>query len=144
MPCDHVLLPCLPGRRLQCDVMMSPRPFRFLAWLSLAAIVFVTVSPIGLRPHDPLPVNLDRALAFAVMAFLFVMAYPRRPLVLLVLLVASAGAIEALQLLAPTRHAHLLDASVKGMGAACGALLAWSWQSLHLRARHVLAARRRR
>lgn len=121
---------------------MSSRPFRMLAWLSLAAIIFVTVSPIGLRPHDPLPVDLDRALAFAVMGFLFVVAYPKRPLLLIMLLLASAGLIEMLQFLAPTRHAHLADAVVKGMGAGAGALLGWAWLSVHLRQRQVRIRRR--
>ncbi|MBT9370089.1 VanZ family protein [Rhizobium sp. CSW-27] len=122
--------------------MMSSRTFRMLAWLSLAAIIFVTISPIGLRPHDPLPVNLDRALAFAVMGFLFIMAYPKRPLLLIVVLLASAGLIEMLQFLAPTRHAHLADAVIKAMGAGAGALLAWTWQSVHLKRRQVRVRRR--
>jgi hypothetical protein len=101
--------------------MMTSRRLTFLAWSSLAAILFVTVSPIGLRPHDPLPVNTDRALAFAVMAFLFISAYPRKAWTVLALLIVGAGAIEAMQLLAPTRHAHLLDASIKACGVVIGA-----------------------
>jgi hypothetical protein len=104
--------------------MMTSRLLTFLAWSSLAAILFVTVSPIGLRPHDPLPVNTDRALAFAVMAFLFISAYPRKAWTVLALLIVGAGAIEAMQLLAPTRHAHLLDASVKAGGVVIGACAA--------------------
>jgi hypothetical protein len=104
--------------------MMTSRLLTFLAWSSLATILFVTVSPIGLRPHDPLPVNTDRALAFAVMAFLFISAYPRKAWTVLALLIVGAGAIEAMQLLAPTRHAHLLDASVKAGGVVIGACAA--------------------
>ena len=104
------------------------RTFRLLiaaaAWLSLAFIVFATVVPIGFRPHDPFSVNVDRGLAFAVMAGLFVLAYPRRWRAVLVLNLAGAGAIEALQLLAPTRHAHLFDAAVKAGGALAGVLVA--------------------
>ena len=77
------------------------RTFRLLiaaaAWLSLAFIVFATVVPIGFRPHDPFSVNVDRGLAFAVMAGLFVLAYPRRWRAVLVLNLAGAGAIEALR-----------------------------------------------
>jgi hypothetical protein len=104
--------------------MMTSRLLTFLAWSSLAAILFVTVSPIGLRPHDPLPVNTDRALAFAVMAFLFISAYPRKAWTVLALLIVGAGAIEAMQFLAPTRHAHLLDACVKAGGVVIGACAA--------------------
>ena len=104
--------------------MMTSRLLKFFAWSSLAAIIFVTVSPIGLRPHDPLPVNTDRALAFAVMTFFFVSAYPRKLWILLPLLVIGAGAIEAMQLLAPTRHAHALDAVIKASGVVIGAFAA--------------------
>ncbi|WP_245318848.1 VanZ family protein [Consotaella salsifontis] len=87
------------------------------------AIVFVTVAPIGLRPADPLSVGLDRALAFAAMAALFVCAYPRHAWIAAFFVIASAGGIELLQLLSPTRHAHLDDALVKAVGAFCGVLL---------------------
>lgn len=93
-----------------------------LAWLAFAGIIFVTVSPIGLRPHDFLPVDVDRAGAFAVMAFLFVVAYPRHWLLCGILVMAGAAGIEALQLLSPTRHARLDDALIKAVGAALGCL----------------------
>ncbi len=98
---------------------------RLMAWGSLAAIVFVTVAPIEFRPPDPLPVELDRALAFSLVTFLFALAYPRHLVLVAALLVASAGAIELLQELSPTRHAHVSDATVKALGAAFGAALGW-------------------
>jgi VanZ family protein len=98
--------------------------FAVAAWLALAAIIFVTVSPIGLRPHDVLPVNLDRALAFALVAVLFVMAYPRHWLWIAVALTIGAGAIELLQELSSTRHARFDDALVKAAGALGGVLVA--------------------
>ncbi len=104
---------------------MKPLPLKSLAWLSLLAIIFVTVSPIGWRPHDFLPVDLDRALAFALMTFLFVLAYPRHFLMCSILLIVGALGIEALQLLSPSRHAHLDDAAVKAAGAALGAICGW-------------------
>ena len=116
--------------------MMFRAQFRILAWLALSAIVFVTVSPIGLRPHDYLSVDLDRALAFAVMAMLFVLAYPRHVLLISILLVIGAGGIETLQLLSPPRHAHMADAAVKATGAALGASAGWI---LLLTARRFLA-----
>jgi hypothetical protein len=101
---------------------MTPPYARALAWLALAGIIFVTVAPIGLRPHDFLPVNVDRAGAFAVMALLFVIAYPRHWLLCGVLIMVGAAGIEALQLLSPTRHARLDDALIKAVGAALGCL----------------------
>jgi hypothetical protein len=102
---------------------MTSRLFKILPWLALAAIVFVTVSPIRLRPHDFASVDIDRAGAFAVLSMLFVMAYPRRWVACAILLILGAGGIELLQFLSPSRHAHLDDALVKAAGAAFGCLL---------------------
>ncbi len=93
-----------------------------LAWLLLAGIIFVTVSPIGLRPHTITSVNLDRALAYMAVGFAFVLAYPRHWMAVAVLLVFGAVAIEFLQYLSPTRHARLHDAAVKAAGASIGVL----------------------
>jgi VanZ family protein len=102
---------------------MTPRLLKFLPWLALAAIVFATISPIRLRPHDFASVDIDRAGAFAVMALLFVTAYPRRWVACGVLLILGAGGIELLQYLSPTRHARVDDAVVKAAGAVFGCLL---------------------
>lgn len=119
---------------------MTSRLFRVLPWLALAAIIFVTVSPIGLRPHDFAAVDTDRAGAFAVMALLFVLAYPRQWLLCAVLLILGAGGIELLQYLSPTRHAHLDDAVIKAVGAAIGSLIGWVLNRLLTRWRTPAAA----
>ena len=80
-----------------------------------------------MRPPDPLPVNLDRAAAFAVMSALFLIAYPRHAILCSVLLIAGAGAIELLQYLSPTRDPRLGDAAVKAAGALVGAAVGWSY-----------------
>ena len=110
--------------------MMTSRIFKLAAWLALAAVIFATASPIGLRPHDMLPVNVDRALAFTVMTALFVMAYPRHWLPVAALLIAGAFGIEMLQLLSPTRHSHLFDANIKAAGAAIGVVIGRAWTEL--------------
>lgn len=107
--------------------MMTPRISKLAAWLALAAVLFATASPIGLRPHDLLPVNVDRALAFTVMTALFVIAYPRHWMLAAALLIAGAFGIEMLQLLSPTRHAHLFDANIKAAGAAVGVVIGRAW-----------------
>ncbi|PZU25185.1 MAG: VanZ family protein [Shinella sp.] len=124
------------------DGMMTRRLCKTAAWLSLAFIVFATVSPIGLRPHDPLPVNLDRALAFCLMSGLFVLVYPRRWLMVLILTLVGAGAIETLQYLSPTRHAHMIDAMVKAGGAAAGVAFAVAFNRLRPRVAGRLEERR--
>jgi hypothetical protein len=99
---------------------MTARLLKSAAWLCLVLILIVTVSPIGLRPRDMMPVNVDRALAFCLMAGLFTLAYPRHWIGIFLLTTGGALFIEALQYFSPTRHAHLADAIVKAMGAAGG------------------------
>lgn len=107
------------------DVLMTMKIFRIAAWLVLAFILFVTVSPINIRPSDPLPVDVDRAAAFALMGGLFVIAYPRHWVFAALLIVLSAGAIELFQELSPTRHSHIHDALVKAAGAGIGVVVGW-------------------
>ena len=81
------------------------------AWLLLAAILVVTLSPIGWRPVTGAPADLERLVALA-----FALGYPKhRPLILL-LLVFVAGSSEALQSLVPTRDARMADSAVKALG----------------------------
>lgn len=100
--------------------MTTDRLSRPVAWLLLAAIIFVTVSPIGLRPHTITSVNIDRALAYLVVGLAFAVAYPRHWMTVAVLLIAGAVFIEYLQYLSPTRHARLHDAAVKAVSATTG------------------------
>jgi VanZ family protein len=103
--------------------MTADKLARPIAWLLLAAIIFVTVSPIGLRPHTITSVNIDRGLAYLVVGFAFALAYPRHWITVATLLIVGAVAIEYLQYLSPTRHARLHDAGVKAVGACLGVLL---------------------
>jgi VanZ family protein len=105
--------------------MMTSRLLKAAAWLSLLAIIVVTVSPIGFRPPTISSTDFDRAAALAVCAGAFVLAYPQRWTTAALLMVLAAFGIEALQYLSPTRHPHLMDASVKAGGALAGAVLAW-------------------
>jgi hypothetical protein len=77
-----------------------------------------------MRPRDILPVDADRALACAIFAGLFVLAYPKHWKLIGLVMVAGAAAIEALQLLSSTRHARIEDAIVKAAGAFVGVGLA--------------------
>src|SRR5215468_124516 len=94
---------------------------RVIAWAVLAFILFVTVSPIRMRPRTITRVNLDRALAFACMAFFFVLGYPRSTAFVVLACVVGSALSELLQLLSPSRHARLGDALAKSIGAAAGA-----------------------
>jgi len=97
---------------------------RILGWSLLAALVFVTICPIGLRPVSEAPVWLERFGAFALLGFLFTAGYPKHRWQVLVLTVCAAGGLELLQLLQPTRHGRVPDFLVKVAGGCFGAAAA--------------------
>ncbi|MBY3219966.1 VanZ family protein [Rhizobium laguerreae] len=105
--------------------MMIFKFARPLAWLLLALILFVTVSPIGLRPETVTTVDADRGGVYVLVGLAFALAYPKKWKMVAVLLIAGAVAIEYLQYLAPTRHPRLHDAGIKAAGAALGLLAGW-------------------
>lgn len=105
--------------------MTTSKFMRPLAWLLLAFIIFATVSPIGLRPHTILTVNLDRAAAYALAGLVFALAYPKQWKLVAILLIGGAVAIEFLQYLSPTRHARMHDAAIKALGASVGLTAGW-------------------
>lgn len=89
------------------------------AWLALAFIVFATLSPIDDRPVLAGP-QFEHFAAFALMGFAFMLGYPRRVLLIVAIVLASAFVLEALQLLTPDRHGRVLDALVKAAGGMSG------------------------
>lgn len=116
---------------------MYQKIFTAAAWAILAFIVFVTLSPIGLRPHFE-NVSVERFGAFAVVGLLFGLAYPKRLWLVLCLVAGTAVALEALQHLTPDRHGHVSDAIVKIVGGVAGVGAAW----LAIRALAVFASSR--
>jgi hypothetical protein len=48
------------------------------AWCCLGFIVFVTLSPINLRPATSSHAGVERCVAYGLLGALFVIAYPRR------------------------------------------------------------------
>lgn len=117
---QNAIVHCNTRPRLYYDGTMTRQFFKILSWLLVAAIVFVTISPIGLRPHTMTTVSLDRAAAFALVGFAFALAYPRRWFTLGLFLIAAAFGIELLQYVSPTRHPQFSDALVKAAGAIVG------------------------
>jgi VanZ family protein len=98
---------------------------RVIAWLLLAGLIFATLSPIDLRPVTPLPVQLERSLAVAVIGFVFAIAYPRHIWLAAALVLGAIVLLEMLQLVTPTRHGRITDAAVKVAGACVGLLAGW-------------------
>lgn len=93
------------------------------AWCCLAFITFATLSPIGLRPHAA-GVGYEHVAAFAVTGLLFGLAYPRRIVLVIGIVLGSAVLLEVLQLITPDRHARLLDLGQKLLGASIGIVIA--------------------
>jgi hypothetical protein len=101
---------------------------RLIAWGTLALIAILTLAPIGLRPTSTLPPTIERFVAFAGVGLAFAVAYPRQFRLAAFIALGAALALEALQVLAPTRHGRLFDAAVKLAGGTAGLMLGLAWQ----------------
>jgi VanZ family protein len=98
---------------------MIPRISAIAGWLTLALIVFVTLSPIEARPSLASP-HLEHFVAFTLIGFAFALAYPNRVLLVFAIVVGAAIGLETLQLLTPDRHGRAADALVKALGGISG------------------------
>lgn len=126
---------CVAALSRQNPVM--PRTSRLLGWLLLAALIFATLAPIGLRPVSGAPVSLERFGAFAVLGFLFACGCPHRRWQVLVVAILAAGGLEALQLIDPTRHGRIGDFLVKAAGVGFGVVAAVAMASVPALSRRV-------
>jgi len=109
--------------KLNLSVLKSMVKFYLVAgWLALALVAFVTLAPIYDRPTFG-PPHLEHFAAFFVLSLMFMLAYPNRIVLVLLVVVGSAVTLEALQLLTPDRHGQLMDALAKVAGGLCGMTL---------------------
>lgn len=99
---------------------MFQKLLKFAAWAALCVIAYSTLSPLGDRPILLPSLKLEHLAAFAVLGTLFCLAYPRRTLAVVLIVLGSAALLELLQLLTPDRHARTLDALQKMAGGAAG------------------------
>lgn len=99
--------------------MAVPVVARWLAFVALVLIAAATLVPISLRPHVA-DTGIEHFVAFALLGFLFALGFPRRTLVVVVLVVSSAALLEVLQTVDPTRHAEWIDFVVKAGGGLVG------------------------
>jgi hypothetical protein len=90
-----------------------------LALLAAAAVAFVTLCPIGLRPHLASP-NLERLMAYAVLGALVARACGRNGLRATAWVMVLAFGLEGAQRLVPGRDAVMADALVKAFGGVLG------------------------
>jgi hypothetical protein len=119
------MAPLATRREHPYEKRMTRTVFMYLAWSALLAVAIVTLSPIGMRPRLPMPVDLERAAAYLAVGLLFALAYPRHVWLALAIVVVGLLGLEWLQGLRPDRHARLGDAMVKGAGALLGLGAGW-------------------
>lgn len=94
---------------------------RLTAWALLAGLTILTIGPVVVRPDLPnAPPSIEHALAFGAFGACLALAYPRRWLVPVLVVASAAVALESLQILAPGRHARVVDAVAKLIGGEVG------------------------
>lgn len=99
------------------------------AWTALIAIIFVTLSPIGLRPETG-SAGPERFVAYGVLSTLFMSAYPQHFTRVMIFVLTVAVSLELAQHLTPDRHGHIADALEKIGGGAAGCSLTRAVQIL--------------
>ena len=70
----------------------------------------------------PIPWNVEHLAAFALLGGLFSLAYPRRALGVVIIVLGGAALFEILQFFTADRHARILDALQKIAGGGAGIL----------------------
>jgi VanZ family protein len=80
-----------------------------LAWLLLAAIIFVTLGSARYRPETSLNHDSEHALAFVLLGAAFGFGYATWRKSIALAAIPVIGFLEILQLWAPGRHARLED-----------------------------------
>ena len=93
---------------------------RFLAWVTLLAILAMTLLPIGDRPHLTTDPSVERAAAYFLLGLLFCIGYRQHWPIALGTVLVAAGGFEAAQLLTSDRDAEIADALVKITGGILG------------------------
>lgn len=92
---------------------------RIAALALLTVIVFATLSPIQMRPHVA-DANVERALAYVLLGLAVALGFPNRLYQAVIFVVVTAGILELLQIIDPSRHARLVDALVKAFAGVAG------------------------
>lgn len=96
----------------------------------LAAIFVFTDGPLSFRPETGLSANLERFIGLFVVGAAFAVAYPRRPLIVVGLLVLVVLGFEYLQHFIRNRHATVHDAVIKCCGIIVGVTIVRLMHSL--------------
>jgi VanZ family protein len=108
------------------------------AWGCLIFIIFATLSSAGARPkltttETALVVFVERFGAYCLLGLLFYLTYPRRLVLVCLVVFGSAVVLELLQMTLPDRDARVIDVAEKLAGGAAGLLAAKAFLSFAAR-----------
>ena len=119
---------------------------RIAAFAAIALVVLLTLGPVGLRSLSPIDPLFDRALAYAVIGFLLIVAFPRHPWRVVIGVLALIVVLEAGQGFRPDRHGRVPDVIEKTVGAGFGiaAAVGALWLARRRRAAHSSTSEARR
>lgn len=93
---------------------------RVVAWVTLAAILVLSVVPPGARPVTPFPHKIEHAGIFLLNGLAFGVAYCGYELPSSFAAVIFCAAVEVAQLMIPGRHARLSDFFVDAIAMCVG------------------------
>jgi VanZ family protein len=97
---------------------------RCSAWFCVLLLAYLSLIPQDLQMRTPAPPGLEHAIAYGGTAGLLVLAYPVRPVWLIMgSLSAYSGLMELLQSFSPGRHPGLDGLLWSSAGAIFGSLL---------------------
>lgn len=97
---------------------------RIASVVLLIVIIFVTLSPIGLRPETGHP-GMERAAAYLLFGLCIGLGFSKWVQYAVVFVIGLAGVLELLQLVDPGRHGRLGDMLIKAVAGTVGVSLSW-------------------
>ena len=99
---------------------------RVIAWLSVAAIIVLSLMPPSNLPTTGAPRGFEHFIIFVVTGAAFGIDYPNSLLRLAAALVIFAGVLELAQLWAPGRHARASDFLLDAIESCVGLGISWA------------------
>nr|WP_200985197.1 VanZ family protein [Rhizobium rhizogenes]QCL10031.1 putative membrane protein [Rhizobium rhizogenes] len=96
--------------------------FQALAWLMFTTVVFLYVAPVQSRAMSAVSVNAGRSVSFALMAMLFVFAYPDERRIVGIFCIVGAIAAELLEFYFPEGNSRVDGALIKCLSVTLGLL----------------------
>lgn len=113
------------------------------AWVAVIAIAYATLTHVGfvyaiyfklapylMRPAMQTYAHFEHVIAFACLGALFGFAYPKRPVLVCVIVFGTAALLEIMQTMTPDRHGTWIDALEKMASGAVGIMMAMTAQWL--------------